>query len=222
MNIDTDAIVCALRNHGEHGGVVRLFTPEHGLVAAYVRGARGRRMGPVLIPGNLVRAQLRSRTESQLPQAQIELSRSRAAMLTEPLAVAAVEWIAILLASTLPERQPYPGLFDAVDGLFGALDSAPAAKSWAAGLVRVELLFLAELGYGRRLAGLPEPVLAGSSAGWNDVAAALEISGRLLEREILAGRPAALLDSRARLMARIKRAAGTALPASSGRRTSNS
>ena len=46
MRFETAAIVCALRNHGEHGAVVRLMTPEHGLQAAYVRGARGRRMRP--------------------------------------------------------------------------------------------------------------------------------------------------------------------------------
>ena len=58
MRIETTAIVCALRSHGEHGAVVRLMTPEHGLQAAYVRGARGRRMRPVLIAGNVVQAQL--------------------------------------------------------------------------------------------------------------------------------------------------------------------
>ena len=49
MRSETQAIVCALRNHGEHGAIVRLMTPEQGLIAAYVRGARGRRLRPVLI-----------------------------------------------------------------------------------------------------------------------------------------------------------------------------
>jgi len=67
MRVETLAIVCALRSHGEHGAVVRLMTPEHGLQAAYVRGARGRRMRPVLIAVNVVEAQLSARTETQLP-----------------------------------------------------------------------------------------------------------------------------------------------------------
>jgi DNA repair protein RecO (recombination protein O) len=58
MRIETPAIVCALLGHGEHGAVVRLMTPGHGLQAAYVRGARGSRMRPVLIAGNLVQARL--------------------------------------------------------------------------------------------------------------------------------------------------------------------
>jgi DNA repair protein RecO (recombination protein O) len=34
MRTETQAIVCALRGHGEHGAIVRLMTPEQGLIAA--------------------------------------------------------------------------------------------------------------------------------------------------------------------------------------------
>jgi DNA repair protein RecO (recombination protein O) len=108
MRIDTRAIVCAVRNHGEHGAVVRLMTPDHGLQAAYVRGARGRRMRPVLIAGNIVEAQLTARADTQLPHATIELVHSRAPLLSEPLPAAAIEWVTVLTATTLPEGQPYP------------------------------------------------------------------------------------------------------------------
>ena len=96
MRSETQAIVCALRNHGEHGGIVRLMTPEQGLIAAYVRGARGRRMRPVLIAGNVVQAQLSARTETQLPQATIELVHSRGPLLSEPLPAAAIDWATVL------------------------------------------------------------------------------------------------------------------------------
>ena len=72
MRAESIAVVCGLRAHGEHGAVVRLMTPDRGLVAAYVRGARGRRMRPILIAGNVVQAQLSARTETQLPQAAVE------------------------------------------------------------------------------------------------------------------------------------------------------
>jgi len=62
MRSQSKAIVCALRGHGEHGAIVRLMTREQGLIAAYVRGARGRRMRPVLIPGNVVQADFSART----------------------------------------------------------------------------------------------------------------------------------------------------------------
>jgi DNA repair protein RecO (recombination protein O) len=148
MRFDTPAIVCALRSHGEHGGVVRLMTPEHGLQAAYVRGARGRRMRPVAIAGNVVQAQLSARTETQLPQATLELVHSRGPLLSEPLPAAAIEWATVLAATVLPEGQPYPRLSAALEALLDAIEAAPSANGWGVALVRYELLLLAELGFG--------------------------------------------------------------------------
>src|SRR3954470_6474519 len=111
MRIETQAIVCALRAHGEHGAVVRLMTPDDGLQAAYVRGARGRRMRPVLMAGNVVQASLAARTDSQLPQATVELLHSRGPLLSEPLPAAAIEWATVLTATALPDGQPYPRLY---------------------------------------------------------------------------------------------------------------
>jgi DNA repair protein RecO (recombination protein O) len=148
MRSETQAIVCALRSHGEHGGIVRMMTPEQGLVAAYVRGARGRRMRPVLMAGNVVQAQLSARTENQLPQATIELVHSRGPLFSEPLPAAAIEWATVLTAAALPEGQPYPPLYQALDGLLDAIEAAPSASGWGTALVRYELLVLAELGFG--------------------------------------------------------------------------
>lgn len=148
MRTDSKAIVCTLRTHGEHGAIARLMTREHGLLAAYVRGARGRRMRPVLIAGNLVQAHLSARTESQLPHATVELIHSRGPLLSEPLPAAAIEWATVLTATALPEGQPYPQLYDAFEGLLDAIEAAPSANGWAAGLVRFEILLLSQLGFG--------------------------------------------------------------------------
>ena len=148
MRFTTPAIFLSLRPHGEHGAVVRMITPDHGLQAAYVRGARGRRMRPVLMAGNQVDAALSSRTDNQLPQATIELLHSRGPLLAEPLPAAAIDWATALTATALPEGQPYPRLYAALDGLLAAIEVAPAASGWGSALVRYELLLLAELGFG--------------------------------------------------------------------------
>ncbi|MDL2340114.1 MAG: DNA repair protein RecO [Pseudomonadota bacterium] len=148
MRFGAAAIFCALRGHGEHGAVVRLLTRDHGLQAAYVRGARSRRLRPVLIGGNLVAAEFSARTDAQLPQATVELVHSRAPLLSEPLPAAAIEWSTVLTATVLPEAQPFPMLYDALGGLLDAIEAAPAASGWGAALVRFELLLLAELGFG--------------------------------------------------------------------------
>ena len=148
MRVDTQAIVCSLRTHGEHGAIVRLMTPNRGLQAAYVRGARGRRMRPVLIPGNVVEAQLTARTDTQLPHGSLELVHSRGPLLAEPLPAAAIDWATVLTATALPEGQPYPMLYEAFEALLDAIEAAPSASGWGTGLVRYELLLLGELGFG--------------------------------------------------------------------------
>ena len=148
MRFSTPAIVVALRPHGEHGAIVRLMTPEHGLQACYVRGARGRQLRPVLLPANQVEAVLSARTDTQLAQGTVELVHSRGPLLQEALPAAAIDWICALTATALPESQPYPRIFDALDGLLAAIEAAPSAGGWGSALVRYELLLLAELGFG--------------------------------------------------------------------------
>lgn len=146
--LTTDAIVCAVRAHGEHGAILRALTREAGLVAGYARGGRSRRLRPILIPGNLVALELRARTEEQLASATAELLTSRAPLLAEPLHAAAIDWATSLTAATLPEGQPYPMLYLALAALLDAIAVAPAARQWALALGRYERLLLAELGFG--------------------------------------------------------------------------
>ncbi len=187
MRFEARGIVCALRNHGEHGAIVRMMTAEHGLLAAYVRGARGRRMRPVLVPGNVVEARLSARTESQLPQGEVELVHSRGPLLSEPLPAAAIDWATALVATTLPEGQAYPSIFIALEGLLEAVEVAPSASGWGAALVRFELLLLAELGFGLDLSacavsGRDDDLVAVSPRSGKAVSAAEAepYSGRLL------------------------------------------
>jgi DNA repair protein RecO (recombination protein O) len=148
MHLDTPAIVCAVRAHGEHGAIVRALTPADGIQAGYVRGGRSRRLRPILIPGNLVQAEYRARTDTQLAHLEVELAVSRAPLLAEPLSAAAIDWACALTAAALPEGQAYPQVYTALDGVLSAVEAAPAANGWAAALVRYELLILNELGFG--------------------------------------------------------------------------
>lgn len=131
MQIRAPAILCSVRPHGEHGAVVRLMTEEHGLAAAYVAGARGRELRPLLIPGNLLEAEVRGRAASQLPSARLELVASRGPWLTEPLPSAGIGWACALTAATLPEGHPYPLLYDSLGALLDAICLAPSARGWA-------------------------------------------------------------------------------------------
>jgi DNA repair protein RecO (recombination protein O) len=242
MRLETQAIICAVRAHGEHGAIVRALTPDDGIQAGYVRGGRSRRLRPVLMAGNTVHADYRARTEDQLPHLSVELTASRGALHSEPLAAAAIEWATALAASALPEGQAYPRVFQALEGLLQAIEAAPSARGWAAALVRYELLVLAELGFGldlsecaatgatadlafvspksgravgavagepyrAQLFALPPFLLQGGAAGWEDIEAGWRITGHFLARDLLIERQADLLDARARLTDRLRRAA---------------
>jgi len=200
LRLTTPAIILSLRPHGENGAVVRMLTPDLGLVAAYVRGARGRRMRPVLMAGNMVEARLAARTEAQLPQAEVELTRSRGPLLTEPLPAAGIAWATALAAQTLPERQPYPALYQGLDGLLEAIAAAPSASGWGPALLAYELLLLAELGFGLE----PEQV-ARAAADWLP---GLTLTGRRIRRDLLDRPGDPTWDARERLTGRLRRAAG--------------
>jgi DNA repair protein RecO (recombination protein O) len=148
MHLRAEAIILSVRAHGEHGAVVRALTESDGVQPGYVRGGRSRALRPVLQPANLVLGDWRARTEEQLAALTLELTHSRAPMFGEPLPAAALQWATALTAATLPDAQPYPRLYAALDGVLAAIEAAPAARGWAVALVRYELLLLSELGFG--------------------------------------------------------------------------
>jgi len=151
MHIRAPAILLAARHTGETAVVAQLLTEDFGLVAAYIAGGRGRQMRPVVIPGNRVEMQLTDKSGSGLPFAKLELLESRGPWLGEPLAAAAIGWVTALSARALPERQPFPALYEALGGLLDAICHAPSARGWAGALVGYEVLLLRELGYGANI-----------------------------------------------------------------------
>lgn len=205
MHLAAEALVLAVRHHGEHGAIVRALTAEHGLRVGYVRGGRSRRVRPILQPANRVLAEWRARTDEQLAGMTVELVTSRAPLFAEPLPAAALEWCTALTAAALPEAQPFPRLHAALDGVIGAIAAAPAARGWALALARYELLLLAELGYGLEPDDLP-PALTEGTEAWPKILAALAVTGTALEAEVLVDRRAGTLDARGRLVDRLKRA----------------
>ena len=214
MHLRAPAILCASRAHGETAAVIRMLTAEHGLLAAYCAGARGRRLRPVMIPGNLLDAEISARSASQLPFVKVELVESRGPWLGEPLASAAIAWACALTATALPEGHPYPALYQALGGLLDAICHAPSARGWSRALAAYEALLLRELGYGGR-------VLAGGGGDpgddWDAILDRLQRLGVLLETRLfgggspgagLAGRGGDVMAARSILIERLKRIAG--------------
>lgn len=184
--------------------MVRLLTADHGLLAAYVAGARGRVLRPVLIPGNLVEAELNARTITQLPSARLELVASRGPWLTEPLASAGIGWVTDLTAQALPEGQPFPGVHSALEAVLDAICHAPSARGWARAVAAYEALLLQEIGYGR--AASPP-----ADEPWDSLLARLDRQGLSLAKRLLADPRRDGMAARAILIERFKRIDGSAI-----------
>jgi DNA repair protein RecO (recombination protein O) len=141
-----EGLVLAVRRHGESSAVASLLTRAHGRHAGLVRGGTGRTARPVWQPGNRLQIAWRARLPEQLGSFTGELLTPTAAfLLDDPGRLAGVSSACALLDATLPERDPHPGLYDA---LLEWLDELVHGGTWREDYVRFELALLADLGFG--------------------------------------------------------------------------
>ena len=201
MKLRAPAILVAARAHGETAVIARMLTEEAGLVAAYVAGGRGRQLRPVVIPGNTVEADIRAKSDSQLPFARLELVQSRGPWLSEPLPAAAIAWTCALTAASLPERNAYPNIYHALAALLEAVCNAPSARGWVEALVGYEALLLRELGYG---GGEGRPEIADLSQGLEK----LDSLTRPIAAYLLADTRGDVMAARAQLLERLRKMQG--------------
>ncbi len=179
MDWTEDGIVLAARKHGEASAVVQLFTRGHGRHAGLVRGGAGSKARGVYQAGNLVAARWRARLAEHLGSFTCELVRSHAAaILDDPLRLAGLASACAVAEATLPERHPYPELYDAFAAMIGALANDPA---WSAVYVHWELTLLGELGFGLDLGR------CAATGATDDLVYVSPKSGRAVSR--LAGEP---------------------------------
>jgi len=142
------AIVLGARAHGETHAIAELLTEAHGRWPGLVHGGQGRRVQPLLQPGNEVRAEWKGRGEG-LGFYALELTAANAAtLMQDALALAALLSATSLARECLPEREAHPGAFRAMKILIEHLDSIDI---WPALMARFELGLLAELGFGLTL-----------------------------------------------------------------------
>lgn len=162
MEWSDEAILLSARPHGESAALVVLFTRDHGRHAGLIHGGQSARLRGVLEPGNHLAVTWRARLADQLGHWSVELQRAAAApVLDEPDRLSALAAACALLDTTLAEREPHPGLFDASLALFGAL----TLEVWAEVYVRWELGLLEEAGFGLDLSRCAATGRAASDLG---------------------------------------------------------
>lgn len=170
-----DAIMLGARAYGETQALAEVFSRDHGRAVAIVHGGASRRMKPVLQAGNLVHVTWKARTADQLGYfAPLELVEPHAArVLDDPAALAGLSSAVALIRAGAVERQPYGGIFDALQVL---IEAFAEPELWPAIYTRFELGLLADLGYGL---DLKECALTGVN---DDLAFVSPKSGRAASR----------------------------------------
>jgi DNA repair protein RecO (recombination protein O) len=144
------AIILGARRQGESSLILSLLTREHGRHKGLVRGGARSRQRGLYEAGNVVGASWRARLAEHLGQLQIEPGRFHAAaFLDDPLRLACLEAAVAMAEAALPERSPYPGLFDSLTALLERLDRD---DGFAVCHLHWERHLLADLGYGLDLA----------------------------------------------------------------------
>src|SRR5882757_4500781 len=122
MEWNDDAIVLAVRSHGETGAILELLTRDHGRHAGLVRGGASRRVKPTLQPGNSVHVNWRARLEEHLGSFTCELARARAGELMDSRdALAGLNAFSAVTSAALPEREAHAAVFEVGEILLDAM-----------------------------------------------------------------------------------------------------
>lgn len=178
MQWQDQAIILGVKRHGETSVIAEVMTRERGRHLGLVRSGRSRTMQPVLQPGNEVEVTWRARLDEHLGEFRLEPVKLRAARLMETAtAVYGVQAMGALLR-LLPERDPHPHLFEALEVILDHLHNPADAGEL---FVRFELAVLNDLGFGLDLS---ECAATGTRA---DLAYVSPKSGRAVSRS--AGEP---------------------------------
>jgi DNA repair protein RecO (recombination protein O) len=146
MDWRDEGAVLSVRRHGESAAILELFTESHGRHAGIVRGGASRKLAPILQPGAQLDVTWRARLDQHLGSYTVEPLKSRAAaVMSDRLALAALNAVTALLGFCLPEREPHPQLYRRSIAL---LDMLGEGELWPLVYLRWEMTLLEDMGFG--------------------------------------------------------------------------
>ena len=178
MEWTAEGIVLSARRHGEGSAVVSLLTRDQGRHAGLVRGGFGRAQRGLLEPGNRVRAHWRARLAEHLGALTCEpIDSNAAALLDDPLRLAALSAATAVAEAALPEREPHARIHDGLLALLALLCGPAPAEAWGRAHVGWERDLLADLGFGLDLTS------CAVTGGVEDLAFVSPKTGRAVSRD---------------------------------------
>lgn len=144
IELQDRAVVLSTRLFSDTDALVTVLTADHGTLAGLVKGGASRKRQADLQPGNFGQIQWRARLEEQLGTLTFEPIYAYAnAVLDDRARLTALQAFAALALPSLSEREPVPGLFQALETWLEHLDQ----DFWPLLYVKLELGLLATLGF---------------------------------------------------------------------------
>lgn len=138
--------ILSVRKHGETSAIIDVLTRENGRHAGLVRGGIGRKLRPVLQPGNKVQLEWRARLSEHLGYFTVEaLSARSAEIMNDRISLSGLNAVCAIARETLPERESFPRVYDAFEVLLANLHDP---EIWPALYVQWEAGLLEAMGYG--------------------------------------------------------------------------
>ncbi len=149
MHWEVHGIVLTTHAYGDTSCIARLFTAEKGVMAGMVKGGFGKRLRPLLQPGNSLQGQWSARLEDQLGHFTLEAEQLFAAScMASPMTLLALQGMCRMLQDQLPERYAYPHLYTQTQACLQSMaQHASHVILWLANYCQWEMLLLQELGY---------------------------------------------------------------------------
>jgi DNA repair protein RecO (recombination protein O) len=144
-----NAIVLAVKKHGESSAILTLLTEESGLHYGMVKGISSPKWRGTYQQGNLISANWKARLPEHLGFISGELLYSSAALVMgDPLRLAALSSMCTVIAHCLPEREKEQRVFGALRQFIALLASE---DQWQHAYIKLEILLLSALGFGLEL-----------------------------------------------------------------------
>jgi DNA repair protein RecO (recombination protein O) len=179
MHWDDEGIVLSVRKHGENKAIVKALVRAHGVFAGMLPGISSKTNRGVAQAGNRVNLHWSARLSEHIGMYKAELLTPHAALVMQDATkLAALASACAMLETLLPERHPYPKLYDALEAF---LDILEHDGYWQEVYVRLELAILAECGFGLDLSS------CAATGSTDDLAYVSPKSGRAVSRA--AGEP---------------------------------
>jgi len=145
MEWQDNGIVLSLKNYGERSGLLEVLTSSHGRHLGIVRDIRSQFRKGALQPGNTLQLNWRARISEHLGSFTFDVVESRAAkIMNNKLALVGLQTL-VAYTKMLPERDSVGNLYKA---LCIVLDAMSNNDDWLELLIKWEMGFLAELGFG--------------------------------------------------------------------------